>query len=461
MIRQPIPSLTKHELEEQYHRSERSMEHILFELQRRIRDGLKRKSLRAMVKYRLKDFSSFYEKLQRRMTEADPSQEYIEITDLLGLRIICPFLEDIDEVDNFISAEFEIKEREQKGAEFSFQEFGYQSVHILIDIPQDLRESFHISTNIVAEIQIRTILQDAWAEVEHELVYKSEFSSFDPQIRRKLAALNANLSLSDMIFHEIRLYQREVTRQIQYRRESFISLVRHERNPVSNGTYPEDKILSNSSKGSKKTKASKSKTQSNEASKKTPSKSMVDKENGANQKDRPSHAMSSGIGINQHTFHYSGNEGALLEALIEHNRGNYHTAISIYTELFTDPGMKVKENMRMVLHVHRGMAYYTLENYTAALADFTAVLDEEPMNIKARYYRSLVYLHQNKLKDSLKDLDFCIKQQPYMYDALLSRAKLNQILGNTKTALSDVEKALEIEPDSLEAELLRGQLKDH
>ncbi len=62
----------------------------------------------------------------------------------------------------------------------------------------------------VCEIQLRTILQDAWAEVEHELVYKSDISLPNQSIRRKLASLNATLTLSDLIFQEIRDYQKEI-----------------------------------------------------------------------------------------------------------------------------------------------------------------------------------------------------------------------------------------------------------
>ena len=55
-------------------------------------------------------------------------------------------------------------------------------------------------------------MQDAWAEVEHELVYKSDITLPNQSIRRKLASLNATLTLSDLIFQEIRDYQKEIRR---------------------------------------------------------------------------------------------------------------------------------------------------------------------------------------------------------------------------------------------------------
>ncbi|MFS6554050.1 hypothetical protein VPJ68_00820, partial [Parabacteroides distasonis] len=68
-----------------------------------------------------------------------------------------------------------------------------------------------------------TILQDAWAEVEHELIYKTEFTPFDAPLRRKLASVNASLSLADTIFQEIRDYQKNFQRQVDRRRASFYS----------------------------------------------------------------------------------------------------------------------------------------------------------------------------------------------------------------------------------------------
>jgi putative GTP pyrophosphokinase len=80
----------------------------------------------------------------------------------------------------------------------------------------------------VCELQIRTILQDAWAEVEHELIYKGSFSPFDDPLKRKLAALNATLSLSDVIFQEIRDYQRQLNRELKRRRSAFEKQVERE-----------------------------------------------------------------------------------------------------------------------------------------------------------------------------------------------------------------------------------------
>ena len=190
-------------------------------------------SAQSTYKWRIKRFDSYYKKVLRK--EADKITEFsslICLTDMLGIRLICAFLEDINLAISQIKEIFEIKEVEVKGTEKNFSEFGYESIHVLVKIPEECfppkDERFEnlmpLGGELVCEIQIRTILQDAWAEVEHELIYKTEFSPFDAPLRRKLAAINASLSLADITFQEIRDYQKKLQKELEERRQSFYSI---------------------------------------------------------------------------------------------------------------------------------------------------------------------------------------------------------------------------------------------
>ena len=181
-------------------------------------------------KARIKSFPSYYKKiLRQKAKESSQSIELVTLTDMIGIRVICAFVEDLALVEKQVVESFDVKEIERKGADQSFKEFGYESVHILIAIPENCLPESGISPelrkNLVCEIQVRTILQDAWAEVEHELIYKTEFSPFDMPLRRKLASINASLSLADTIFQEIRDYQKKLQLETSERRESFYEKV--------------------------------------------------------------------------------------------------------------------------------------------------------------------------------------------------------------------------------------------
>src|SRR6056297_3461500 len=195
---------------------------------RRLDKDLKEQGLRFSLKFRVKSFSSYYKKLLRKISENDSADKNPDIQDILGIRIVCPFLENLQSAEERLRSHYTLFEVERKGAEHSFREFGYQSIHLLLELPEDVRAYYKDLDIGVCEVQIRTILQDAWSEVEHELVYKANFTPYDESLRRKLAALNANLSLSDIIFQEIRDYQRSLHNELKKRRRSFSERVETE-----------------------------------------------------------------------------------------------------------------------------------------------------------------------------------------------------------------------------------------
>ena len=97
-----------------------------------------------------------------------------QITDKAAVRITTYFLETVDVVLNVIDKEFDVLERVDK-ASSEPDRLGYQSIHYLVQylpsragLPEYRRFS-----DLVVEVQVRTILQHAWAEIEHDIQYKA------------------------------------------------------------------------------------------------------------------------------------------------------------------------------------------------------------------------------------------------------------------------------------------------
>lgn len=294
-------------------------------------------------KSRVKSFNSYYKKVLRlKPNEINNSDSLVYLTDMMGIRMICAFLEDINIGLEQIKKIFEIKEVEVKGVNKNFREFGYESIHVLIKLPESCIPAFTgkyaslkpISEEIVCEIQIRTILQDAWAEVEHELIYKTEFSPFDMPLRRKLASLNASLTLADITFQEIRDYQNKLQKELDQRRSSFYSLA--------------DDLLND------KTEVPK-----------------IDD-------------------INRITpFIFGSIDDMLLQAIQAHNQGNLKEAIMIYSKILEAVSPEEK-NIIAVIRKHRGMAYFAMNDLDAALTDFEISRDNDKSAFRIYYYIGLV-----------------------------------------------------------------------
>ena len=130
-----------------------------------------------------------------------------EITDLCGIRIITYFSDDVDKIAELISQEFEvdIANNVDKRKSEDPTKFGYVSLHYVISLKEDrspklLYDKFK---DIKLEIQIRTVMQHAWAEIEHDLGYKSKEDIPDKYIRQ-FSILAGLIELADDNFVQLK-----------------------------------------------------------------------------------------------------------------------------------------------------------------------------------------------------------------------------------------------------------------
>lgn len=138
----------------------------------------------------------------------DPQRE---ITDSVGARVMVPLVTDIAPVREVIRQRFVVEEESDRGDEDGSADVpGYRSLHLLVRLGEaDLeRREFADFGDMVVEIQIRTILQHAWAALQHDLGYKAERPP-SPAVRRRITALAGLLELADREFVEVKHYQPE------------------------------------------------------------------------------------------------------------------------------------------------------------------------------------------------------------------------------------------------------------
>ncbi|TDE19108.1 hypothetical protein E1100_26400 [Vibrio owensii] len=169
----------------------------------------------ASITARAKTESSFCEKLNRK-NYIDP---FKEITDFAGARVVFLYSSDRSRLEELIEHEFEIIEKVDKVEGSGVDQFGYGALHYLVHLKTDyLKARYPELENLVCEIQVRTILQDAWAVVAHHLSYKQE-SDIPYHLRRKLNALSGLFETADDQFERIRelrySYQQSVSKEIE------------------------------------------------------------------------------------------------------------------------------------------------------------------------------------------------------------------------------------------------------
>jgi len=129
-----------------------------------------------------------------------------DITDLVGFRIIAYLEKEVDEIAEIIEAEFEIDwENSVDRRKLELDKFGYKSLHYIINVHPKRHSLPEYSdfVGIKAEVQIRTILQHSWAEIQHDLGYKSEISLPDV-LYRDFFRIAALLETADKEFGRVK-----------------------------------------------------------------------------------------------------------------------------------------------------------------------------------------------------------------------------------------------------------------
>ncbi|SFH70856.1 GTP pyrophosphokinase [Pisciglobus halotolerans] len=92
-----------------------------------------------------------------------------EMQDIAGLRIMCQFVEDIQDVVKMLKKRKDFTIIDEKDYVMHKKESGYRSYHVVIEYPVQLING---EKKILAEIQIRTLAMNFWATIEHSLNYK-------------------------------------------------------------------------------------------------------------------------------------------------------------------------------------------------------------------------------------------------------------------------------------------------
>jgi len=143
-----------------------------------------------------------------------------EITDLAGVRVITYFPSDVDKISSIIEAEFAVDPERSvdKRKNVDPSAFGYASVHLVVEfLPRRLElPEYSLFGGKKCEIQVRTILQHSWAEIEHDIVYKSS-EDIPFELRRRFASLASLLEMADREFESLRRDEITVRKGIETR----------------------------------------------------------------------------------------------------------------------------------------------------------------------------------------------------------------------------------------------------
>ena len=161
------------------------------------------------VSARMKQWRS----LKTKATTRNAKGEYVyanpwtDIHDIIGVRITTFHSTEIPEIIEALRDQFIVRRSVDKAAQTRIAgDFGYGSHHLILEV-DDRVDELNAYKGWQFEVQIRTVLQHAWAEFEHDIRYKRSGRPLDPRVDRAFTLAAGLIELADQQFDQIAAIQ--------------------------------------------------------------------------------------------------------------------------------------------------------------------------------------------------------------------------------------------------------------
>ncbi len=151
------------------------------------------------IESRIKSKESILLKLKRKGLPMTVSALTNNIRDIAGIRVICPFIEDVYNVARMLIKQKDVELIEAKDYILNPKDNGYRSLHLIVTTEVQFSNQ---TRKIPVEIQIRTIAMNFWASTEHQLRYKKD-REFTDEVQKELKECADIMAEADRIMQNI------------------------------------------------------------------------------------------------------------------------------------------------------------------------------------------------------------------------------------------------------------------
>jgi ppGpp synthetase/RelA/SpoT-type nucleotidyltranferase len=165
--------ISKDELKKEYDRLTALYKRLVDEIHYILKDAIETKGIKihslTFRDTKIKSFESIYSKLIRKNIQ----EKYFDaIEDVSGVRVICLYRSDLGKLEELIHEDFKVVKADTTRTRTEMP-FGYASDHYVVKLSDECNgPRYDGLKELKCEIQVRTILMDAWASVSHHLAYK-------------------------------------------------------------------------------------------------------------------------------------------------------------------------------------------------------------------------------------------------------------------------------------------------
>lgn len=191
-------SLTNDQIKKEYQANESVYDKFMNEVLSILNHDLHSNDIKLAfpISFRVKKLDSIIKKVNAKIFE--PRESISEVQDIIGIRIVFLYKNDIPSVKRIIENHFPDSIIKDKSHHTRNNTFGYSTTHYICTPPVSWQEVNHLKQfrNLKVEIQLRTLSEHIWAECSHSLNYKSNVN-IPKVIERPLIRLAAVLEIID------------------------------------------------------------------------------------------------------------------------------------------------------------------------------------------------------------------------------------------------------------------------
>lgn len=156
----------------------------------------------ASFQARIKSAGSMKAKLEQQNLPVTADSALRDVWDAAGVRLVCPFVQNIDQTVALIRQVPGIQILREKDYIRNPKPNGYRSYHMILSLPLRFLENTP-EHPVWLEVQLRTIAMDCWASIEHQLKYKHDIAN-QALIIRELKRCADEIASTDLSLQTIR-----------------------------------------------------------------------------------------------------------------------------------------------------------------------------------------------------------------------------------------------------------------
>jgi putative GTP pyrophosphokinase len=170
-----------------------------------LKEQIKNQGIIVKIDFRVKDPINLAQKLikekldnQKKGINTSLENLYSSLSDKAGLRIICRYNDEIIPITEIIKAQFDIINEDNKIVHLDYNQMGYKSYHLDIKLKNNdvANNQYQKLEGLRAEVQVRTLCENVWAEIDHDIGYKPT-SDVQYDIRRQIHCLGGLFEVAD------------------------------------------------------------------------------------------------------------------------------------------------------------------------------------------------------------------------------------------------------------------------